>query len=97
MEGVGLSKKAKTDHKSQEKSTTGEKNGQNTKMEALDGRTRELQSSVDGRRARWENLVAEKGHSRATHEPTREGQLPKKDMHMTTRRSLVIEVIASGG
>ena len=59
MEGVGLPEKAKTDQKSPKKRTIGDKNGQNTKMEASDGRTRELRSSVSGRRARWENLVIE--------------------------------------
>ena len=97
MKGVRLPKKAKTDHKSQEKSTTGEKNRQNTKMEASDGRTTKLRSSVDERRARWENLVAEKGHSRATHAPTREGQLSKKDMRMMVHGSLVVEVLTSSG
>ena len=57
MEGVGLPEKAKTNQKSLEKSTAGDKNGQNTKMEASDGRSRELRSFVDGRRGRWENLV----------------------------------------
>ena len=58
MEGVGLSEKAETDHKSLEKSTSGDKKGQNTKMDASGGRSRELRSSVSRRRARWENPVA---------------------------------------
>ena len=46
MEVVGLPKKAKTDQKSLEKRTAIDKNGQNTKMEASYGRTREVRSSV---------------------------------------------------
>ena len=42
MEGVGLPKKAKIDQKSPEKNTVGDKKGQNTKMEASDGKSREL-------------------------------------------------------
>ena len=57
MEGAGLPKKAKIDKKSSEKRIAGDKNGQNTKMEASDGRTRELRSSVGDRRARLENSV----------------------------------------
>ena len=41
MEGVGLSEKAKTYQKSQNKMTARDKNGQNTKMEDADGRTRD--------------------------------------------------------
>ena len=58
MEGVRLPEKAKTNQKSLEKRTTRDKNGQNTKIEASDGRTRELQSFVGKRRARWEKSVA---------------------------------------
>ena len=57
MEGAGLPEKAKTDQKSSEKRIAGDENGKNTKMEALDGRTRELRSSVGKRRARLENSV----------------------------------------
>ena len=49
MEGVGLSENTKTDQKSPEKRIVGDKNGQNTKMEASDGRTRKLRSFVGGR------------------------------------------------
>ena len=58
MEGIGLPEKAKIDKKSLEKRTAGDKNRQNTKMEASDGRTRELRSSVGGRRPKWEKPVA---------------------------------------
>ena len=58
MEGVGLPEKAKTNQKSSEKRTVGDKNGQNTKMEASDGRSKELRSSVEGRQTKWENPVA---------------------------------------
>ena len=58
MEGVGLSEKAKTDQKSPKKRTVGDKKGQNTKMEASDGRTRELRSSVDRRQPEWEKSMA---------------------------------------
>ena len=58
MEGARLPKKAKTNQKSPKKRTVGDKNGQNTKMEASYGRTRELRSSINGRRTKWENPVA---------------------------------------
>ena len=67
MEGVRLSEKAKTDRKSPEKRTIGDKNGQNTKMEASDGRTKELRSSVIGRQARRENPVARGPFTRHPH------------------------------
>ena len=53
MEDVGLSERAETNHNSLEKRFAGERTGQNTKLEASSGRSRELRSSVDGRRARW--------------------------------------------
>ena len=37
------------------------------------------------------------GHSLATHAQTHGGQLPKKDMRMTTHGSLVVRVHASSG
>ena len=92
MEGVGLLEKAKAD----QKGTAGDKNGQNTKMEASDGSSRELRSYVDKRRARWENPVAG-GSLMRPHEPTREGQLPKKHTRVTARGSLVVRVLASDG
>ena len=49
MECVGLPENTKIDQKSPEKRIAGDKNGQNTKMEASDGRTRELRSFVGGR------------------------------------------------
>ena len=52
-----MSEKAKANQISPEKRTVKDKNGQNMKMEALDGRTRELRSSVGGRRARWKKPV----------------------------------------
>ena len=45
-----------------------------------------------GRRIQWPE-----GHSRATHSPTHEGQLPEKDTRVTARGSLVAEVLGSGG
>ena len=53
MEDVGLSKRAETNQNSTKKTIAGERTRQNTKLEASDGRYRELQSSVDGRRAKW--------------------------------------------
>ena len=53
MENVGLSERAETNQNSPEKTIAGERTGQNTKLEALDGRYMELRSSVGGRRARW--------------------------------------------
>ena len=70
MEGVGLPEKAKTYKKSPEKSTVGDKNGQNMKMEASDGRARELQSSIGGRRAKWENPMARESLTRPYAPPT---------------------------
>ena len=58
MEGARLPRKAKTDQKSPKKSTVGDKNGQNTKMEASNGRSKELRSFVEGRRAKRENPMA---------------------------------------
>ena len=58
MEGVGLLEKGKTNQKSPEKRTAGDKKGQNTKMEASDGRTRELRSFVGGRQPKWEKPMA---------------------------------------
>ena len=49
MEAVGLSEKVKTGQKSPKKRISGDKNGQNMKMEATNERTRELRSSVGGR------------------------------------------------
>ena len=46
--GVRLSKKAKTNKKSTKKRTVGDKNGQNTKMEASNGRTKELRNLSAG-------------------------------------------------
>ena len=53
MEDVGLSEIAETNQNGLEKTTTRERTGQNTKLEASDGRYKELRSSVEGRRARW--------------------------------------------
>ena len=53
MEDVGLSERAETNQNSPEKTTAGETTGQNTKLEASDGRYKELRSSVGGRRAKW--------------------------------------------
>ena len=58
MEGAGLPEKAKTDQKSPEKSIVEDKNWQNTNMLASNGRSRELRSSVGGKRAKWENPMA---------------------------------------
>ena len=48
MEDVGLSERAETNQNNPEKTTTGERTGQNTKLEASDGRYRELRSFVAG-------------------------------------------------
>ena len=53
MEDVGLPERAETNQNSSEKRIVEERTGQNTKLEALDGGSRELRSSVGGRRARW--------------------------------------------
>ena len=53
MEVVGLSERVETNQNSLEKRTVGERTRQNTKLEDLDGRSRELQSFVGERRARW--------------------------------------------
>ena len=53
MEDVGLLERAETNQNSPEKTTTGERTGQNTKLEASDERYRELRSSVGRRRAKW--------------------------------------------
>ena len=58
MEGVGLSEKAKTNKKNPGKWIAEDNNGQSMKMEVSGGRTRELGSTVSGRRARWEKPVA---------------------------------------
>ena len=59
MEGVGLPKKAKTNPKSSKKRTTRDKKGQNTKMQASYGRTRELRRTFSRRKPKWEKPVAE--------------------------------------
>ena len=58
MEGVGLPEKAKTNQKNLEKWTINDKNASNMKMEASDGRAKELGSTIGGRRASWEKPVA---------------------------------------
>ena len=78
----------------------GDENGQNTQMEASDGRTRELGSFVDERQAQWEKPVARgsvmRPHVQPTHALCIGGQLSEKDTHVRAHGSLVVEVLASG-
>ena len=53
MEDVGLPERAETNQNNPEKTIAGERIGQNTKLEASDGRYRELRSFVSGTRAKW--------------------------------------------
>ena len=99
MEGVGLPEKAKIDQKSPKKSTVEDKNGQNMKMEASDGRPRELRSSIDWRRARWENLMVGESLT-CPHAPLMRRRVRgscRRKTHVTERESLAIEVLASSG
>ena len=51
MEDVGLPERAETNQNSPKKRTFGERTGQNTKLEASNRRSKELQTSISGRRS----------------------------------------------
>ena len=96
MEGVGLPRKAKIDQKSPEKRTAIDKNGQNTKMEASDGRTRELRNCVGGRRPNWGKTVAG-GSLLRPHEPMRGGCCREKNPRVWAHGLPYIEDFSFGG
>ena len=51
MEDVGLPERAETNQNSPKKRTFGERTGQNTKLEASNRRSKELRTSIGGRRS----------------------------------------------